>query len=179
MRFPEKARLYIKKPSRLIPAFVVMLLIFIHSAMPADLSSEESGWFVDVFTRIFPFLTSTENLTFLIRKAAHFTEYLLLGLSLRWGIEKSLPALSVGILYAVSDEIHQHFVPGRSCEFRDICIDAAGVLAGVLMMKLLLRRRKMNQSEPGGEPGDGSSFQKRTGGEQGGGSSFQKRTGGE
>ena len=174
MRFPEKARLYIKKPSRLIPAFVVMLLIFIHSAMPADLSSEESGWFVDVFTRIFPFLTSTENLTFLIRKAAHFTEYLLLGLSLRWGIEKSLPALSVGILYAVSDEIHQHFVPGRSCEFRDICIDAAGVLAGVLMMKLLLRRRKMNQSEPGGEPGDGSSFQKRTGGEQGGGSSVQK-----
>ena len=142
MRFSERIRQYIKNPSRLIPAFVVMLLIFIHSAMPADLSSKESGWFVDAFARIFPFLTSTEILTFLIRKAAHFTEYMLLGLSLRWGIEKSLPALSAGILYAVLDEIHQAFVPGRSCELRDICIDAAGVLAGVLLMLLLLRRRK-------------------------------------
>lgn len=132
----------IRKMRRLIPALAVMLLISLHSSMPADLSNMESGWFVDAFSGLFPFLTAVENLTFFIRKAAHFTEYLLLGLSLRWGIEKTLPAVSIGILYAVSDEIHQAFVPGRSCELRDMCIDAAGLLTGVLLITFLPGRRK-------------------------------------
>ena len=38
----------------------------------------------------------------------------------------------IGTAYAVTDEFHQSFVPGRSCEFRDIVIDSCGVLTGVL-----------------------------------------------
>ena len=49
------------------------------------------------------------------------------------------PAFAIGALYAVSDEIHQIFVPGRSCELRDILIDSAGVLVGILAFQLLRR----------------------------------------
>ena len=42
-----------------------------------------------------------------------------------------------GTAYAASDELHQLFVPGRSCQFRDVCIDSAGVLAGVLVFSLI------------------------------------------
>ena len=117
----------------MLPAAAVMLLIFIHSAMPADLSDAESGWIVDWSARFAPALAEAGILTFLIRKTAHFTEYLLLGLTLRRGMDKPLHAVPAGIAYAVSDEIHQFFVPGRSCEFRDMCIDAAGVIAGVFL----------------------------------------------
>ncbi len=39
----------------------------------------------------------------------------------------------VGMLYATSDEIHQFFVPGRSAEVRDVCIDTLGVICGVII----------------------------------------------
>ena len=78
-----------KRFIRLIPAALIMLLIFLHSAMPADMSSAESGFLVDILTKVFHLTISVETLTFIIRKAAHFTEYLLLGLSLRWGMESS------------------------------------------------------------------------------------------
>ena len=41
----------------------------------------------------------------------------------------------IGSGYAIIDEIHQSFVPGRSCEIRDMCIDAVGVLVGMILMK--------------------------------------------
>ena len=40
----------------------------------------------------------------------------------------------IGVLYAVTDEVHQYFVPGRSCELRDALIDACGVAAGVAIV---------------------------------------------
>ncbi len=39
-----------------------------------------------------------------------------------------------GTLYAITDEIHQLFIQGRSCEFRDVCIDSLGVLTGIVLM---------------------------------------------
>ena len=47
-----------------------------------------------------------------------------------------LIAWAVGAAYAVTDEFHQLFVAGRSCEVRDMCIDAAGVLCGVMVVWL-------------------------------------------
>ncbi len=38
------------------------------------------------------------------------------------------------IFYAVSDEFHQLFVPGRACLFTDVCIDSAGALLGILLL---------------------------------------------
>ena len=46
----------------------------------------------------------------------------------------AIVAITVGSLYAVFDEIHQYFVPGRACQLRDMVIDICGVAAGVLMV---------------------------------------------
>jgi len=51
-----------------------------------------------------------------------------------------LIAWAVGAAYAVTDEFHQLFVAGRSCEVRDMCIDAAGVLCGVMVVWLWRKR---------------------------------------
>ena len=82
---------------------------------------------------------------FYVRKAGHFSEFLLLGLSLRMLLEglpvkwKKSVSWVLGALYAVSDEIHQMFVSGRSCQVTDVGIDGAGALAGVFLMTGLIR----------------------------------------
>ena len=50
-----------------------------------------------------------------------------------WTGRKILPAAWItAVCYAATDELHQWFVPGRSCEFRDVCVDGAGALIGCL-----------------------------------------------
>ena len=85
-----------------------------------------------------------------IRKSAHFTIYLLLGLLFtsllkEYNIvDKKCIIYSVifVLLYACSDEIHQIFVKGRSCELLDICIDTLGGFIGSIFYKLIFNRRK-------------------------------------
>ncbi|MEF2639337.1 MAG: VanZ family protein, partial [Lachnospiraceae bacterium] len=45
---------------------------------------------------------------------------------------------ALGVLYAASDEFHQLFVPGRSGQVRDVCIDSSGVMIGILLLTLVL-----------------------------------------
>ncbi len=54
-------------------------------------------------------------------------------------------ALIIGFLYAVSDEIHQYFVPGRAMQTRDVLIDTAGVLLGICIVHGLNRIRNKEQ----------------------------------
>ena len=44
-------------------------------------------------------------------------------------------SLAIGVIYAVSDEIHQYFVPGRSMQISDIVIDSFGVLSGIFVAR--------------------------------------------
>ncbi len=88
----------------------------------------------------------------LVRKTAHYTEFLLLGASVyllcrEYALHRcKLTAACCGIGYAFSDELHQLFVSGRSSTLLDVMIDSAGVLSGVLaaalLISLYLRRRK-------------------------------------
>ena len=137
-----------------------MAFIFFQSALPADLSSRESGRVVDLLVRLFQGIMPIDRQTmvFIVRKGAHFAEYTILGGFLvpavtEWmAVDKtpvpdsvrSIRIISwlVGTLYAVTDEVHQYFVPGRSCELRDIGIDSCGVLAGVLVVSLLMRSKE-------------------------------------
>ena len=52
-------------------------------------------------------------------------------------------------IYAVTDEVHQAFVSGRSCELRDIIIDtvAAGVGVGVVMLIRRWRKAFSNRED--------------------------------
>ena len=127
---------------------LLMLFIFCQSALPAKLSQQESG----VVVRFLTGVTGLEEglASFVVRKGAHFLEYLVLGISLFWTVQDLrmrrgrvpdepagravLAPWAVGALYAVTDEVHQYFVPGRSCELRDVLIDACGVAAGVAIV---------------------------------------------
>ena len=82
-----------------------------------------------------------------IRKIAHFSLYTVVGgiamiLLNTYKIKentKFLNSLIIGILYAISDEIHQIFIPGRSAQITDVVIDAMGVLFGVLFIMFVLK----------------------------------------
>ena len=75
-----------------------------------------------------------------LRKLAHVTEFAILGALLARALPERA-ALLVGIAYAASDEVHQHFVPGREAALLDVAIDAVGVLVGVLLLRRFARRR--------------------------------------
>jgi VanZ family protein len=72
-----------------------------------------------------------------LRSLAHATEYAVLGALLVRALDRPLPAFALGLAYAVSDELHQHFVPGRTADPRDVAIDALGVVAGIALYRRL------------------------------------------
>ena len=51
-------------------------------------------------------------------------------------------ALAAGVAYAISDEVHQHFVPGRVGAPLDVVIDSAGVAIGVLLWRRYSQARR-------------------------------------
>ena len=82
-----------------------------------------------------------ENSQFIVRKLAHFTIYTIAGINLYGFINtyniknkyKMIGTLLVGIIYAISDEIHQMFSGGRTPAVMDVFIDSCGVLFGINM----------------------------------------------
>ena len=105
-----------------LPVVLWAALIFAFSSVP-DLGTGLGGW------------------DLVLRKLAHTVEYAILGLLLVRALRRELPALVLGVAYAVSDELHQHFVPGRRGAPLDVLIDAVGVALGILAWRLLPLRR--------------------------------------
>ncbi len=129
-----------------------MLLIFKLSAQVAAQSAGLSNSFTQVIVKIVDQLAMgfdwiiTDHL---IRKCAHFSSYLILGLLVvnaltRSGISGIKTAVLICIIYAISDEVHQMFVPGRGPGVTDVLIDSAGALVGILGYRGLA---KINKSE--------------------------------
>ena len=133
-----------------------MTLIFWFSAEQAPDSEQTSGrivrWLLTRFDNSFLSLSPEEQLlkmedwSVVVRKLAHFCIFAGLGFLCFAAFSVDLPprrafpaALGLGAVRAVLDEVHQSFVPGRSCEFRDMCIDTAVVLLGTVFLLLILR----------------------------------------
>lgn len=129
------------KPSTVLVA-IWMFLIFLMSSFDATESTNQSNFIVNIITNIFK-IENIELLSFIIRKLAHFTEYLILGLLVANMFTKNninnlyLISIILCIIYATSDEIHQLFVPGRACQLRDVLIDSIGSITGVYLYKLI------------------------------------------
>ncbi len=76
-----------------------------------------------------------------VRKMAHFTLYFIIGFLLmclmrsyqKCDKKHVLIALLIGAVYALSDEFHQYFVPGRDAKLLDVLIDTTGVFAGIAL----------------------------------------------
>lgn len=136
---------------------IVMITIFIFSAQSQEQSeglsfpigdaAMDTGFFeFDLFDSVkesyaqdhVPFILFVQRL---VRKLAHVFIFTILGISLRiclesWFADKKhllLYSLIIGTAYAVSDEIHQLLVPGRSGSIQDILLDCSGVLLGALI----------------------------------------------
>ena len=69
---------------------------------------------------------------YVLRKCAHVTEYAILGALLLRALGREVPAFLAALAYAVTDEVHQHFVRGRHPSPIDVAIDAVGVAFGLL-----------------------------------------------
>ncbi len=77
-----------------------------------------------------------------IRKVAHFTEYMVLGIlmffTLRfYGVKSQYIAAILCVLYASSDEFHQLFVDGRTGRVLDVIIDSCGSSSGILLCSIV------------------------------------------
>ena len=148
--------------------FIIMITIFFFSSQQQfqseSLSSPignavwNSGFFeFDLFNPIREnYEQSNEPFIFfaqrLVRKLAHVFIFTLLGFFLHICLESwfsgkkhlLLSSFLIGAVYAVSDEVHQLFVSGRSGSVQDILLDCGGVILGVLIasgiIRLLIKR---------------------------------------
>ena len=150
--------------------FAVLLVlwmgfIFSMSCENAEESSNTSGQTIKVVLSTVPEFEKQpeevkvniiEELQFIVRKSAHFIGYMILGILARCLIvhykninKKYLLAFLICVIYAISDEIHQLFVPGRAGQVRDVLIDSAGSLLGIIIVmaleKLLIKFNKKHK----------------------------------
>ena len=141
----------------LLASLLCMVVIFVFSSFPAEQSSGMSNPFVETFLslmakwfRIGFTEAAVESLHRLIRKAAHLFIFLTLGICTANTVRhfnKNKKKLNFWVpllwcsLYAAADELHQYFVPGRSCMWQDWLLDTAGALLGIGIVFLYLRFR--------------------------------------
>ncbi|MGE4273856.1 MAG: VanZ family protein [Desulfitobacterium sp.] len=127
-----------------------MGLIFYLSAQVASQSDELSQGIAQrlygVVGMAFPGLnTDSLQSNFIVRKSAHFLSYLILSLltmnALRRsgsnGVGQIVLAMGICVLYAISDEVHQLFVPGRSGQIKDVLLDSGGAIVGTVLYSLI------------------------------------------
>lgn len=111
-----------------------LVLIWGNSLLPGEESGALSGSVLVFLSEYLPFLATEWGHT-LLRKAAHFSEFALLGLL--WFIRKRLSGAQIGIAQtglglavACIDETIQIFTPGRASSLLDVWVDAAGFAFG-------------------------------------------------
>ena len=141
-----------KNKKRIILGMLVlmwMILIFSFSHQTGEESKNSSNILVKQILNI-PFFNNEELISFIIRKGAHFTIYFIGGILIylyfnTYKIPKKniiISTIIVGILFAISDELHQYFISERSAELRDVAIDSAGIVLGALVLSLIKRKSK-------------------------------------
>jgi VanZ family protein len=116
---PEPIIARMRQPlSRWLPVVLWAAVIFAFSSVP-DLGTGLGTW------------------DFVLRKLAHAAEFAILGALLLRALTRPWTSFALGVVYAISDEGHQHFVEGRQGSPRDVLIDAVGVALGVIAWRRL------------------------------------------
>ena len=132
-----------------------MLIVFMFSNQPADVSSKTSGGVIEKIASVFiadysnmttqSKETIVSNMQHIVRKTTHFTIYCILGIFTmaamltyvmhhKWRV---LVAAAICLVYATSDEFHQMFISGRGCQFSDVCLDFCGSIFGIAIVSLI------------------------------------------
>lgn len=131
-----------------------MIFIFYMSNQPAYVSNGQSDFVLNLVETLGISISNNyvDIAITIIRKGAHFTEYLILSLLyfnvLRMYINKNkalIYSIGLSFIYAGTDEFHQLFVEGRAGRFTDVLIDTSGAATGsiiVLIIKNLITYKK-------------------------------------
>ena len=147
-----------------LAVLIWMMVIFCFTAQngdeSGDLSSGVTHLVMTVFNQLFQLEWSQAELLemvsiwdYPIRKLAHMTEFGILAVLIFVTIKyyrfvnttkkRYLYAWLVAVVYAATDEFHQLFVPGRSGNLFDVCVDASGALIAmtfVYIVSMLYKR---------------------------------------
>ena len=109
-----------------LPAILWAAVIFIFSSMPQISVSQFFLW------------------DFILKKVAHISEYAILFFLLFRATQKNyILSFALTIIYALSDELHQSFVQGRTAAFYDLGFD----LTGANICAYTIWKSKLNQSK--------------------------------
>ena len=157
----KNIRLYLLRAFLLLLILLDAALIFVSSAQDSKASEGHTEKVESVVTDTFfpdydpeapteEYAWIGESLTLILRKSAHFLVFgslgaLILLFFLTWHtdlLSAYLTSLFLTLLYAVSDEIHQLFVSGRSGRVTDVLIDLCGALLFTTVIFLIARYRR-------------------------------------
>lgn len=114
--------------------------------MPGDESSLQHSRLIAFFAYlgIDLFQILGENAVFWVRKTAHFVIFGTLSLTYFYGFYKNhlkTPfklSFLFTFFYAITDELHQYFVPGRSAQWTDVIIDCLGAFTFLVFLKIFI-----------------------------------------
>lgn len=146
----------------LVAAWAVVIFLF--SAQDAEASTALSDKVTAIILKILGIDTPTlapspDGLTWLpsIRTMAHFASFAIFGTLSAMAIRSHRPAewkswlfpAGISLFYAIFDEIHQAFVPGRSTELKDVLVDFSGAMLGIAAIAIIyiwIRHRRKKRT---------------------------------
>ena len=148
-------KINILRATLIILLFLQMWIIFGFSNQDGETSGTISRQITELITKKISAIQNLPNdeketvlkkIEHIVRKLAHFSIYtvigfLLMSLMSTYKIkQKNRIAISaiIGLLYAISDEIHQAFVPGRGPLVGDVFIDLSGVVMGICVAYIII-----------------------------------------
>lgn len=131
---------------KLIFVITIMIIIFIFSHDSGSISTIKSNILVDGFYNILNFNINRRLLTKIIRKSAHISLYALLGFSVSnylidFNKKIYINSILFILIYSISDEVHQLFIPNRSGSIIDILIDLIGGIIGIILWRIYEEKR--------------------------------------
>ncbi len=141
--------------------FLWLVIIFLFSCESATDSTKTSKSFTKQVILVVEKITKVDlgevgknkviDKTFkMVRKLAHFFEYFVLAVLLMFvfkyyfevNIKLVLIVCSLGLLYSITDEFHQLFVPGRTGRVVDVLVDFLGVILGSFFYYIICYKDK-------------------------------------
>jgi VanZ family protein len=140
---------------------IVLWMGLIFSLSTATFSSAQTEALItSLYSQLMPWFAalSIETADLLIRKLAHLSEYFIFGFLVSYVLQKRSALMSVrqislaiplGIIYAISDELHQSFVPSRTASAMDVLLDTIGFICGSVCFytSVLIRQAKTLHSD--------------------------------
>ena len=138
-----------KTTIRIILIILILLWMYIVFGFSGQNGEESSG----ISFKISMLLTKNnediaKTIEPYVRKIAHFSEYavggiliflLLLTFEKISPITRNILSIVITIIYAISDEVHQLYIPGREGKIVDVYIDTLGIITGILFINIIIK----------------------------------------